>query len=313
MEHNHKILQCIYLYYLAIPAPVIDTPLDDRDGGIVPFGKSSVVVTSFNHTLAFQRQKDNSDGSDTAYRMSYLDCLTPEEEACYLGITFRISHDCGVSFGELYKSPVTSPHGPLELPDGTLLWVGRADPFVNIHQEQDRIEAHRMYPDGSMAFVGAIDNINEDGKELLSCEPHAIRLKDGRILTLIRAQKVGEDPIFTLYQSVSDDDGKTWSKPKRVLDRLGGAPAHLCYHSSGVLICTYGYREHPYGVKVMFSHDEGKNWEIGYDLYTTETSDDLGYPATVELTDGSLLTVFYALEKVGGPAVIMQQKWSFEE
>ena len=32
------------------PAPVIDTPLDDRDGGILAYGKSGVIVTSFNNT-----------------------------------------------------------------------------------------------------------------------------------------------------------------------------------------------------------------------------------------------------------------------
>ena len=35
----------------SIPAIVFDTPLDDRDSGIVPFGESSVMVTSFNNGL----------------------------------------------------------------------------------------------------------------------------------------------------------------------------------------------------------------------------------------------------------------------
>ena len=43
-------------------------------------------------------------------------------------------------------------------------------------------------------------------------------------------------------------------------------------------------------------------WDKGF-------SADLGYPATVELTDGSLLTVFYAEEEAGGPCVIRQIRW----
>ena len=40
----------------------------------------------------------------------------------------------------------------------------------------------------------------------------------------------------------------------------------------------------------------------------------MGYPATVELRDGSLLTVFYAKQNSDDePAVIMGQKWRFEE
>ena len=36
---------------------------------------------------------------------------------------------------------------------------------------------------------------------------------------------------------------------------------------------------------------------------------DLGYPATVELADGSLLTVWYEFQKAAGKAVLRQAKW----
>ena len=38
-------------------------------------------------------------------------------------------------------------------------------------------------------------------------------------------------------------------------------------------------------------------------------SGDLGYPASVELPGGRILTVFY--ENLGGESVIMQKIWSF--
>jgi len=298
-----------------IPAPVIDTPLDDRDGGIAAFGEKGVIVTSFNNSVAFQQKaREHYAGrSYDEYRAAYLDTVSPEEEEKYLGITFRISEDCGVTFGELHKSEVTSPHGPLELPDGSLLWVGRVYRSPEMAEPVDRIEAHRLYPDGKMEFAGAIENIEESGEPTLSCEPHAIRLKDGRILTHIRVQRKGEHRMFTLYQSISEDEGKTWSKPEMILDRLGGAPAHLCYHSSGALISVYGYREQPYGIKAMISMDDGATWDVDHVLFETDISDDIGYPATVELKDGSLLTVFYSRIKEEGPAVIMQQKWSIEK
>ena len=43
------------------PEIIIDTPLDDRDSGIVPFGKCGVIVTSFNNTVAFQRGANPDD------------------------------------------------------------------------------------------------------------------------------------------------------------------------------------------------------------------------------------------------------------
>ena len=80
-------------------------------------------------------------------------------------------------------------------------------------------------------------------------------------------------------------------------------------HSSGVLIATYGHREPPYGIKVTFSHDGGESWSESSYLYDQGATHDLGYPSTVELTDGSLLTVFYAKLDHDGEALILAQKW----
>lgn len=294
------------------PAPVIDTVLDDRDGGILAYGERDVIVTSFNNSIAFQRNWKDT----TAYDLAYLDTVMPEEEAAAVGSTFRISHDCGVTFGPILKSPITSPHGPMELPDGDLLWVGRVFCAHDTERnwEIDRIEAHRICADGTMKFVGAIENIVAEGETLASCEPHSILLKDGRILTQIRVQqRPGGKSRFTTYQCFSSDLGKTWTKPEPILEPKGGAPSHLFRHSSGLLLATYGYRSAPYGIRVMFSEDEGASWDTGNVLYETDVSPDLGYPSTVELSDGSMLTVFYALQKKDDVAVIMQQRWRFEK
>jgi len=290
------------------PAPVIDTVLDDRDGGILAFGASNVIVSSFNNSVEFQRQYAK------AYENAYLDTISPEDEEKALGPSFRISNDNGVTFGEIYKSPVTSPHGPIELPDGRLLWVGRTfNPMDIAEQEVDCIRAYTINADGSMEYQGEIENVDYDGLKPLSCEPHALVLDDGTILVHIRMSKYGEDTMFSIFQSESKDNGKTWSTPRQILPRMGGAPPHLFRHSSGMIICTYGYREKPFGIKAMFSKDNGKTWDIGYDIYVNEVSDDIGYPSTVELEDGSLLTVFYARLADNEPAVVVQQKWRFKE
>ena len=289
------------------PAPVIDTVLDDRDGGILAFGESGVIVTSFNNTTDFQR----SNSEITDYDKAYLDTVSAEAEAEALGVNFRISNDSGVTFGEIFKSPVTSPHGPLELQDGSLLWVGRTfSPDDSQMHGKDCIQAHKINTDGTTEFVGEIENIKFGNNTLLSCEPHAILLDDGKILVHIRVQNYG---AFTVYQSESEDNGKTWTIPHPILPLNGGSPPHIMKHSSGMLICTYGYREKPYGIKAMFSNDNGESWDYGYDIYVNDFSSDLGYPSSVELDDGSILTVFYAHPGKNEPAVIMQQKWSFEK
>lgn len=289
------------------PAAVIDTPLDDRDGGLTAFGESGLIIASFNNTRNFQRSQPQA----TEYDKAYLDTVTDAQEEKYLGSTYRISYDNGVTFGELYKSPVTSPHGPVELSDGTVLWVGRTFSSEDKQMYGDKILAYKMDLKGGMEYVGGIDNVDLDFKPL-SCEPHTIELDDGRLLTHIRVQKYGEANMFTVFQSESSDKGKTWTKPVQLLPMLGGSPPHILKHSSGALVCTYGYREAPFGVKAMFSFDNGKTWDHGYDIYVNGVSGDLGYPSSVELADGSIITIFYAHPEKGTPAIIMQQKWRFE-
>ncbi len=281
------------------PAPVIDTPLDDRDGGISTFGKSGVIITSFNNSAQMQRGYNR----ENSYAQSYIDLITKEDEYKYLGPTFRISRDCGITFGPILRSTVTNPHGPTELRDGTVLWAGN-----NFNNYYGGIEVHTLdTKSGKTEFVG---RITTDVPGLVLAEPHLIELDSGRLICQIRGEdNGGTDATFTVLQSFSDDKGKTWTKPEMLLDLTGGAPPHLIQLSSGVLISTYGRRKLPYGIMAMISTDGGMTWEKDIRLYENTESDDIGYPSTVELDDGTLLTVFYARDEENGPCVIKQQKW----
>ncbi len=295
------------------PAPIIDTPLDDRDGGILAYGERDVIVTSFTNTVEFQRKRKSAD----AYNHSYLDKVTPAEEEKYLGPTFRISHDCGVTFDrDVYTSPVTSPHGPCELNDGSVLWVGRVSARGNDFSaiENNRLKAYKINSDGSTEYVGSIENVVEDGVELSFYEPHAVCLDSGKIICHIRTEnEAGKEPMFTVYQTVSEDGGKIWTKPAAILDRMAGAPPHILKTKSGMLISSYAYREEPSSIKVMFSRDGGETWDADHLICINGNGWDMGYPSTVELNDGSFLTVYYAHPEEDAPAVIMQQKWRIEE
>lgn len=300
-----------------LPAAVIDTPLDDRDGGILPFGKSGVIVTSFNNAVRSQRRWAEGWAKNKGlkpYIDAYLDTVCPEVEEEYLGATFRISNDCGVTFGPIYKCPISSPHGPCELPDGTILWVGRTfsiDGGANGGKE--RIQAYKINMDGTSEMLGEIEPIYVDGELVCSEEPYAFALSDGTVICHIRVEdEKWPHEFFTTFQSVSADGGKTWSKPEMILEKKGGAPAHIMQHSSGALISVYGDREKPFGIKAMISTDNGKTWDTNHDIYINGISPDIGYPSTVELADGSLLTVFYAVPKHGESTVIMQQRWKLE-
>lgn len=291
------------------PVSVIDTVLDDRDVGLCSFGKNGLIVTSFNNTREMQRYHSSGHNEIRKnYIYSYLDSISDEEESAAIGSNFRISYDGGITFGEIYKSPVTSPHGPVELSDGTVLWVGSN--YYNNNNVEDFYEYISAYKidifNGKTEFVGRVPDIYEDGKLLKACEPYVVELPDGTLICHIRTE-----PNFTTYQTVSNDKGKSWSVPEKLLDDRGGAPCHLLVHSSGVLMSLYGFRQAPYEIRAMFSHDGGKTWDKDHTVYVNGISSDLGYPATIELTDGSLLTVFYAKTAENEPCVIMKQHWKF--
>ena len=307
------------------PSVVIDTPLDDRDAGILPFGESGLLVTSFNNT-----RKDQLGWADieffkmkveqkSKYVKAYLDVLPDDVEEKYYASEFCISHDGGKSFGEIFKSPVTSPHGPILLSDGTILWVGRKFNYNSANEEKDScagiIEAYEIKPDGTCVLRGEIDkSLCADGTyDLSASEPHAIELPDGTIICHIRT-----NGPFTIYQSESKDGGRTWTAPHRI-EGVCGAPAHLLRHSSGVLMSLYSNRgtpfgTAPFGVNAMFSTDDGKTWDTENIIYDKGSGFDLGYPCSVELDDGSILTVFYAhYPEKDGMSVILQQRWRFSE
>lgn len=286
------------------PVPVIDTVLDDRDVGLTVFGERGLIVTSFNNTLEFQRENM----PQTQECFDYINSVSAEEEAEALGVPFRISNDCGETFGKIYKSPISSPHGPTVLSDGTILWVGR---IQGIH---NHIEAHTINTQtGEMTFVSNMGLYKyEEFKDIYFYEPHAIQLPDGKIICHLRAENKDET-LFTLYQTESLDNGATWSKPRQIVRDDSGAPGHLLMHSSGVLISTFSHRARPYGIWAVFSTDGGETWSDETILYNAHDTDDLGYPSTIELSDGSLITAFYTRENDYVPAVIMQQKWSLQK
>lgn len=301
------------------PMIVMDTPLDDRDCGLVPFGKGRVMLTSFNNCVAFQRgiNQKRRISSDPVVRakadlidayLNYVEIQGLEEK--YLGSNCRISEDGGYTFGSIFKAPVSAPHGPCCLNDGTLLYVGhRFNPNAGFDDgEIPYVQCYKMTADERWEYVSSIENVRDGKGKIICCEPHAIQLPDGTIIVHIRVQRSeAENRIFTVYQSESTDGGKTFTQPHQILADVGGTLSHLMLHSSGTLVAAYTYRDAPYGIRVMFSRDGAKTWDTDWILSDEGQSGDLGYPATVERSDGSLLTIYY--ENVDGCSRIMQNIW----
>jgi hypothetical protein len=283
------------------PRIIVDTPLSDGGHGILSLGGRRLLVTwCCQDCRGWTPSKYENDlDSRSADRWAEgLARVSDESAARFVGSWVQSSDDGGITWSDPTRISVSGPHGPIRLANGDLFHIGRE--LTDTGDESPLgycgVSAIRSSDDGrTWQPLGRVP-LNESSE---FNEPHAVELADGRILGLIRHDPSHRDypnrqpgeTDFTMFQTVSSDGGNSWT-PAEPLG-FHGAPPHLLLHSSGALICAYGYREIPFGVRVMLSRDDGGSWEYDYLLRDDGPHPDLGYPASVELGDGSVLTVYY--------------------
>lgn len=119
---------------------------------------------------------------------------------------------------------------------------------------------------------------------------------EGQVIALLRtAESADRKRAGDLYQTISTDRGKTWSRP--VSTGIWGYPAHLLRLPDGRMLATYGYRRSPMGIRACLSRDGGKSWDIDREIVLRAdgfgAGSDLGYPITTLLPEGTLATIYY--------------------
>lgn len=63
----------------------------------------------------------------------------------------------------------------------------------------------------------------------------------------------------------------------------------------------------------IISYDEGETWDMQNEITLAEAyNGDLGYPATVQLNDGTLLTVFYQQDVRNESTSIFTTHWKLK-
>jgi hypothetical protein len=118
------------------------------------------------------------------------------------------------------------------------------------------------------------------------------RASNGDIVAMMRTEPALGSKMWTAY---STDRGQSWSKA--VETSLHGHPPHLLTLSDGTLLCTYGFRDPPIGIRAALSRDHGRTW-LEKDIVSLRSDGsgrpgDNGYPLTAELPDGTLVSVYY--------------------
>ena len=127
-------------------------------------------------------------------------------------------------------------------------------------------------------------------------ETDLLVLGDGKLLAAGRTNRTAETAIFA-----SNDGGQSWTcrgpvTPSRHM------PAHLLWLRDESILLTYGVRlRGMLGVYASISRDEGITWDdprvlfntAAYRSDTSSKGTDGGYPSSVELADGTILTAYY--------------------
>jgi hypothetical protein len=280
----------------------LDGDLDDRDAGVLETNKGTLIVTTFT-SLAYEPLIKGLDARDAKAWEAARDRLSPEERKKQLGEWVIRSTDGGVSWSAPTKSLVNSPHGPIALKDGRLLYLGK-ELYAG-----GRIGACESTDDGvTWRWLGAIPMRKGDDAAKGYHELHAAQAADGTIIAHIRNESANPNPLETL-QTESKDGGKTWSEPHTI--GVWGLPSHLLLLRDGRLLMSYGHRRKPFGNQARFSTDNGKTWSDPVTISADGADGDLGYPSTVQLADKSLLTVWYErIKDNAGKAVLRQARWT---
>ena len=284
------------------PATINNTPLDDRDAGIIETDKGTLVVSWFTMMdFALQRQKWPSPAIRDAYK-HHSEKLDAETREKWLGYWIRRSEDDGKTWGKPIRNHVTAPHGPIQLSDKRLLYVGglwaRGVGYLGTGDGKDIIAGvEESRDDGlSWSLIGTVP-IPSDEVIAHYAEPHVVEVEKGKLVAMFRYNPPDPSQWF-LWQSESADGGKSWSlaHPTPVY----GFPPHLIRLKNGALLVTYGRRIPPFSERACLSRDGGRTWDTDNEItLAAAPNGDLGYPASVELEDGSILSVYYQIDQPG--------------
>jgi len=283
------------------PRTIHDGPIDDRDAGALETAQGTLLVTSFS-SLAYDdyylkkgKYTDRADWMAVHHRL-------PDEtsRAAELGEWAFRSTDGGVTWSRRIHTIVNSPHGPIQLADGRLLYAGK-----RLWDDEKRIGVCESSDDG-LTWSWLAEIPTREGDRFTDYhELHAVECADGSILVQVRnhnAANKGET-----LQCRSTDGGATWSPPESI--GVWGLPSQLLRLRDDRLIMSYGYRREPFGNQARISDDHGATWSEPLTISGDGIGSDLGYPSTVELSDGTLLTLWYEKMADHPKAVLRQAKW----
>ena len=162
-----------------------DTAIDDRDCGVLETAKGTLLVTTFS-SLAYEPLLEKA--IRTNLRARKIARWKAARDACRqermneLGCWALRSTDGGLSWSARIDTLVNSPHGPIQLLDGRLLYAGK-----QLWTDTKRIGVCESNDDGvTWQWLSEIPTRAGDSVPAGYHELHAVEAADGTLAVQIR-------------------------------------------------------------------------------------------------------------------------------
>ena len=253
---------------------IADTGIEGKEPSLTVVGDGAILMTA--------QDSDFRPGSDN------------------IGAIIARSTDGGCTWERSSLPRCAYPRNVLVDSDGTLLFLadGHTPDQILLCRSHD----HGMTWEQSPGDIDWDADVRADFSEI-----SVLRLDDGRLLAALRhylpGGRVGDlapnirghafaDTVLT----ESNDDGATWSKP-RPLTNTAEVHTDLLQLTDGRLLATYVNYHLPYGACAVVSDDGGATWDVDHPFQLSCSAfgpANNGWPVTVQLDDGSLLTSYAA-------------------
>jgi sialidase-1 len=274
---------------------IASSPLDEREGCGIQLKDGTIVVGIFYNNLY---KPDGSYGFN--WKKELKEQGEPVSGKRYLGSYTISSTDNGKTWSEpsfidskdMPYSELEGPtDAPIEMPDGSIVMglIGQK-PEGDLNGVS-AVMVRSTDKGKTWKFLSTIAG-DPEAKHGGFMEPGIIRTKTGRIIAGLR----NHGPDQAIYTTYSDDDGKTWAPVQKTA--MVGHPVDLIQLADGRVMASYGIRTphaRPMGIRACFSKDNGETWDVKTEVQIRKDfiNWDVGYPESIELPDGRVLTVYY--------------------